>query len=220
MIGQQLIVGGNGYTTYCLQQKGCNIILLEPTLAACQNGKRRGLRTVVCGTLEKDTVKDGSVEQLLLLDVLEHIADDTQFLRTIYGKLAPGGKILLTVPAFQALWSSEDTEAGHYRRYQLGHLQHVAKEAGFSIEYANYFMEFLFLPILFVRVGMEKAGLLKPAGERTSAEKQKVAEKQFQERGGVARFALDVLERAELGRLTKGRRVRFGSSIICVLRKG
>ncbi len=212
--------GGNGYTTYCMQQKGCRIALLEPTLTACQNGKRRGLRTVVCGTLEKDTVKDGSIEQLLLLDVLEHIEDDAQFLRTVYEKLAPDGKLLLTVPAFQALWSSEDTAAGHYRRYRLEGLRRLAQASGFSVEYANYFMEFLFLPILFVRVGLERLGLLKPAGERTSAERKEVAEKQFKERGGVTRFALEVLERIELGRLLRGRRVRFGSSIICVLRKG
>lgn len=212
--------GGNGYTTYCMQQRGCKIALLEPTLAACKNGKRRGLRTVVCGTLEKETVKDGSIEQLMLLDVLEHIEDDAQFLRTVYEKLAPNGKLLLTVPAFQALWSSEDTSAGHYRRYRLEGLRRLAREAGFSVEYANYFMEFLFLPILCVRVGMERLGLLKPAGERTPAEKKEVAEKQFKERGGVTRFALDVLERMELRRLVRGRRVRFGSSIICVLRKG
>ena len=50
--------------------------------------------------------------------------------------------------------------------------------------------------------------------------RKEVAEKQFKERGGVTRLALDVLERIELGRLLRGRRVRFGSSIICVLRKG
>jgi len=202
-----------------MQRKGYNIALLEPTLAACQNGKKRGLHTVICGTLSKETVKDTSVEQLLLLDVLEHIADDAIFLRTIYEKMAPGGKALLTVPAFRALWSSEDVEAGHYRRYKLGEVKRLAGEAGFSIEYANYFMEFLFLPILLVRVGMEKIGLLKPAGQRTEGERQKVAEKQFQVHGGVTHFVLNMLERAEMNRLNRNRKIRFGSSIICVLEK-
>lgn len=202
-----------------MQQKGCRIALLEPTLTACQNGKRRGLRTVVCGTLEKDTVKDGSIEQLLLLDVLEHIEDDGAFLRTMYRKLAPGGRVLLTVPAFQRLWSSEDDEARHYRRYRLEELKDAAQNAGFEVLYSNYFFEFLFLPILFVRVGLEKLGLLKRTEERTAEEKKRITEKQFKQRQGIVQFVLSKLESWELKRLMGGKRVRFGSSAVCVLQK-
>lgn len=219
-IYRRLIVGGgNGYTTLHMQRRGYDIALLEPTLAACKNGKKRGIHKVICGTLDKESVKDNSIKQILLLDVLEHIADDAQFLRIIYEKMAHGGRLLLTVPAFQTLWSSEDETAGHYRRYTMDKLKALCINTGFCIDYENYFMEFLFLPILLVRVGMEKIGLLKAADKRSSSEKKAIAEKQFKERRGLTRIALDILEHAEMDRLTKNKKVRFGSSIICVLRK-
>lgn len=193
--------------------------LLEPSPAACRNAKRRGLRTVICGTLEEETVIDDSMEQLLLLDVLEHIEDDGAFLRTMYRKLAPGGRVLLTVPAFQRLWSSEDDEARHYRRYRLEELKDAAQNAGFEVLYSNYFFEFLFLPILFVRVGLEKLGLLKRTEERTAEEKKRITEKQFKQRQGIVQFVLSKLESWELKRLMGGKRVRFGSSAVCVLQK-
>lgn len=211
--------GGNGYTTNKMAAEGYSMALLEPSPAACWNAKRRGLRTVICGTLEQETVIDDSMEQLLLLDVLEHIEDDGAFLRMMYRKLAPGGRVLLTVPAFQRLWSSEDDEARHYRRYRLEQLKNVAQNAGFEVLYSNYFFEFLFLPILLIRVGLEKLGLLKRTEERTAEEKKRITEKQFKERRGIVQLGLSVLENWELKRLTHGRHVKFGSSIICVLQK-
>lgn len=213
------VVGGNGYTTNRMALDGYCMALLEPSPAACRNAKRRGLRTVICGTLEEETVIDDSMEQLLLLDVLEHIEDDGAFLQTMYRKLAPGGRVLLTVPAFQRLWSSEDDEARHYRRYRLEQLKDAAQNAGFEVLYSNYFFEFLFLPILFVRVGLEKLGLLKRTEERTAEEKKRITEKQFKERQGIVQFVLSKLESWELKRLMGGKRVRFGSSAVCVLQK-
>ncbi len=211
--------GGNGYTTLQMQEKGYRIALLEPSYAACQNAKDRGISTVICGALSYETMKDGSVPQFLLLDVLEHIEDDVGFLKLMGQKLAPGGKILLTVPAFQALWSSEDAEAGHYRRYTARQVKEAAAKAGFAVAYAGYFFGFLFFPILLVRVGFEKAGILKKSGERTEEEKREIGRKQFQERKGLVQAVLSMLERWELHKLIKNRKVHFGSSIICVLEK-
>jgi len=127
--------------------------------------------------------------------------------------------VLLTVPAFQTLWSSEDDTAGHYRRYRLNQLKELAQTAGFSVTYINYFFEFLFFPILFVRVWMEKLGLLKRSGERTEEEKRRIAEGQFKEKRGLVQKVLNILEHFELNRLLCERKVRFGSSILCVMEK-
>lgn len=212
------IGGGNGYTTGQMASEGYPMALLEPSPAACQNAKKRGLQ-VICGTLEQKTVINDSLEQLLLLDVLEHIEDDESFLRTMYCKLTSGGRVLLTVPAFQQLWSSEDDEARHYRRYRLENLKNVAQKAGFEVVYSNYFFEFLFFPILFVRVGLEKLGLLKRTEERTEEEKKCIMEKQFKQRQGIVQAILSKFETLELNRLLRGKRIKFGSSIICVLQK-
>jgi len=60
----------------------------------------------------------GAARYVLLLDVLEHQEDDKTFLRELVGKMAPGSKLLLTVPALERLWSSWDVALGHYRRYE------------------------------------------------------------------------------------------------------
>lgn len=213
------IGGGNGYTTHHLQKAGCNVALLEPSLAACLNAKKRGLRKVICGTLTEDAIKDASMEQLAILDVLEHIEQDAEFLELIWKKLKFGGRVLLTVPAFQSLWSSEDDAAGHYRRYRLNTLKELVQAAGFKVLYINYFFEFLFLPILLVRVGFEKIGLVKRSEQRTEEEKKRVDTGQFQARKGLVGHVLNLLEHIEINRLVRSKKVRFGSSIICVLEK-
>ncbi len=211
--------GGNGYTTWCMQRKGYKVACLEPSIKACKNAKKRGVKTVICGTLEQQNIKDDSVPQFFLLDVLEHIENDIEFLGLIRQKLVPGGKILITVPALQVLWSSEDDEAGHYRRYTVEQLKEKAAKAGFRICYISYFFSFLFLPILLVRVGLEKIGLLKRNEKRTVEENRKIHNREFLERGGIVQLVLRILEKAELRRLIRNRKVWIGSSIICVLER-
>ncbi len=211
--------GGNGYTTFYMQDKGFPMILVEPSFGACKNAKKRGVQTVICGTFTQENIKEESIDQVLLLDVLEHIEKDAEFLKMIHQKLVKKGKILITVPAFSLLWSSEDDAAGHYRRYRLKQIHTLAKEAGFSVLYSTYFFEFLFLPILLVRVGMEKMGLLKRKEERTEEEKKKIAQKQFQKRRGISQIILQCLEKIECDRIKKKKKIRFGSSILCVLEK-
>lgn len=211
--------GGNGYTTMRMQERGYCMALLEPAYAACRHARDRGIHTVICGTLDRENVKDESVPQFLLLDVLEHIEDDVGFLKLMWQKLVPGGKILLTVPAFQVLWSSEDEAARHYRRYSVRQVGEAAAKSGFTVSYASYFFGFLFMPILLVRVGLEKIGVLKRSEKRTEEERKEIGRKQFQERKGLVRVVLSVLERNELRKLLKNQKVYFGSSILCILEK-
>lgn len=202
-----------------MQKKGYLMALVEPALKACRNAEKRGLHAIVCGTLGRNNVEDCSVEQIFMLDVLEHIKNDVDFLKLIHEKLVPGGCVLLTVPAFQALWSSEDDAAGHFRRYTLGQIKKEAEQVGFSVLYGNYFFSFLYFPILIVRVGMEKIGLLKKSGERTMQERKDIARKQFKVKGRGVQSVLNMLEKMELQRLVGNKKVCFGSSIICVLAK-
>ncbi len=213
------IGGGNGYTTNFLEKQNINTALLEPALEACVNAKKRGLNNIVCGVLSDEDVTDNSIDQAMLLDVLEHIENDVDFLKLLNKKMPSDGKVLITVPAMQVLWSSEDDSAGHFRRYNLKLLKETAEKAGFKVEYINYFFEFGFLPILLIRVLLEKLGLLKKSGLRNKNEKKKIADKQFKQRGGIIGSVLNLCERIELKRLVKGKRVRFGSSLICVIKK-
>ena len=86
------IGGGNGYTTSVAQKAGFQMALIEPSQQACQNALKRGIQRVTCGTIE-NVALDASLEQILLLDVLEHIEYDEDFVDKIYQKLQGGGGV-------------------------------------------------------------------------------------------------------------------------------
>ena len=80
----------------------------------------------ICGPVP-DSVRELSdkVALYLLMDVLEHIKDDRQFLKDLIDIARPGAKILITVPARKALWSPHDVAAHHFRRYELEELRQL-----------------------------------------------------------------------------------------------
>jgi SAM-dependent methyltransferase len=211
--------GGNGFTTSKAKNAGFNAVLMEPSPAACRHAYMRGISDVFIGTMDDEGIMDESIEQIMLLDVLEHIKDDKMFLNNIYNKLKVGGVMLITVPSSMRLWSSEDVEAGHFRRYTRKNITKLAREAGFEILYSNYFMEFLYLPVLLVRVGLEKIGFVKERSQRTKEEQEKITKAQFEKKSGFVGTVLNMLEMIELKRLEKNRKVRFGSSVILILKK-
>ena len=212
------IGGGNGYTTAIAQKKGFNMALLEPSETACRNALKRGIDAHI-GMLTEEYPEDGVYEQVLLLDVLEHIEDDKGFLRLLNCKISYKGTLLITVPAYNLLWSSEDDCAGHFRRYTKKELEKKTSDTGFGIKYSGYFMWFLFLPILFIRVILEKLGLLKRTELRNEEERAAVADKQFRMKKGIVNVILLFLERVEYQYIMKGKRQLFGASVVMVLEK-
>jgi SAM-dependent methyltransferase len=83
---------------------------------------------------------------VVALDVLEHIEHDVASLRSLSGCLAPGGRLLLTVPAYQWLYSGHDSIHHHRRRYTRRSLERVAAEAGLQVHRCGYFNSWL-LPL-------------------------------------------------------------------------
>ena len=64
---------------------------------------------------------------VLAMDVLEHIQDDYSTLKEWKNTLKPNGLLLITVPAFQHLWSSHDIFLGHHRRYNKKDISDLAQ---------------------------------------------------------------------------------------------
>src|SRR6266702_2469703 len=79
-------------------------------------------------------------------DCLEHIADDVGSLKRVREVLTAGGKVVVTVPAYQWLWSAHDVHLHHHRRYSRATLAACADEAGYRIERITYFNTLL-LPL-------------------------------------------------------------------------
>lgn len=75
-----------------------------------------------------------------MFDVLEHLQDDQAALLAVREHLARGGRLLLTVPAYQWLWSAFDTASGHMRRYSVRTVRETLENSGFRISYITYFM--------------------------------------------------------------------------------
>jgi hypothetical protein len=76
----------------------------------------------------------GSFGGILMLDVIEHVRDDAAFVREVVeGSLAPGGWVLVSVPAYQWLFSSHDRALKHYRRYSPAEISTVLESAGLTV---------------------------------------------------------------------------------------
>lgn len=209
------IGGGNGYTTKVLQDAGEKVVLIEPSLQACINGVKRELKSVLCATLNEQDFKDESIDSCFLLDVLEHIEEDGEFVRLIRQKLVREGLFLITVPAFMSLWSEEDVKARHFRRYKKIELIDLMKRNGFEIVYANYFFSFSYIPILLFRA-------LKKKQKETPKDQTEEIESSKKDHAVPSKWVgavLNLFEKMEYSLLMNNRKVPFGSSIILVAKK-
>jgi dolichyl-phosphate beta-glucosyltransferase len=120
--------------------------LSRRALSHAQARGLRGLAQAEAGTLP---FRDESFGVALALDVLEHHAQPELLLEEIKRVLEPSGRLLVTVPAYQWMWSYADHVLGHYRRYTRVALERDLRTAGFSVERITYVHSWL-LPIAWV----------------------------------------------------------------------
>jgi len=83
--------------------------------------------------------EDASFELVLATDILEHVADDGLALSEIARVLKPGGRMLITVPAFDSLWGLQDEVAHHLRRYRLPPIKSAVETDGLRVVRCFYF---------------------------------------------------------------------------------
>jgi SAM-dependent methyltransferase len=81
---------------------------------------------------------------VLMLDVLEHIAEPAPALRHALSLLEPGGTFFATVPAFRALWTTHDDINHHYTRYTKRSFRELARAAGLRADLERYFFHWTF----------------------------------------------------------------------------
>lgn len=78
-------------------------------------------------------------DTVICLNVLEHIEDDVASLAVMRGLLAPGGRVVLLVPALPALYGTLDRALGHFRRYTRPELTAKLRETGLMPRHVEYF---------------------------------------------------------------------------------
>jgi SAM-dependent methyltransferase len=89
-------------------------------------------------------VPRGGYDLIAVLDVVEHIEDDVAALAAMRDCLAPGGKVLIAVPAHQWMWSAHDVVNHHHRRYSKATLKAAITAAGMTTAKFGYFNSLLF----------------------------------------------------------------------------
>ena len=131
-------------------------------MSGAQEAARRGVSTVACATFDTAGFKDQSLPSAGIFDVLEHVEDDVGFLKNIHRKLVPGGRLFITVPAYNYLWSEADEYAGHYRRYSCTDIESLLRASGYDVLFSSYFFSLLLAPIFLLRSIPFKLGRRKP----------------------------------------------------------
>ena len=134
--------GSGFFTKHLLQRSRAASGLCVDTGYAHDHDERCSGKPVAfrrsCDAVDADLV--------LLMDVLEHVEDDAGLLASYAAKVPAGAAFLITVPAFQWLWSGHDVFLEHKRRYDIGRLERAVKAAGLALERSSYYFG-LVLPI-------------------------------------------------------------------------
>ena len=81
---------------------------------------------------------------VLMMDVLEHVDDDRGLVRHYADKVPGGAHFLVTVPAFEFLWSGHDVFLEHKRRYRLPEIETAMRDAGLEIVRGSYYFGLVF----------------------------------------------------------------------------
>ncbi len=90
------------------------------------------------------SIDNVEVDVVLLMDVLEHVDDDVGLLHHYVNKVPQGAQFLISVPAFQFMWSGHDVFLEHKRRYRLNVIENVAHQAGLTVKRGAYFFGAVF----------------------------------------------------------------------------
>ncbi|MCG9879102.1 MAG: class I SAM-dependent methyltransferase, partial [Bacteroidia bacterium] len=207
------IGGGNGFVAKHLENNGVTTVLIEPGLTGCRNAKNRGLNHVVCSTLEEAEFKKETLPSVGLFDVVEHIENDLAFLQLIHEYMQTKGKVFITVPAFQFLWSNEDVDAGHYRRYSIAQLSKTLEQAGFKVVYSSYIFSILPIAVFLFRSLPSKLGFNKNSNDVSKHKNE------HQEKPGLINSILQKIWQYEVNSIAAAKKIGIGGSCFIVAEK-
>jgi SAM-dependent methyltransferase len=212
---------------YLMLEVGCGTgNVLKVLRQACRNGKVVGLELWFDGLRFAQSRSGGLLVQgdvrsypfgrqfnlIGMFDVLEHVPEELETLVALREALTPGGKLIMTVPAHQYLWSYFDEAAHHCRRYSPPEIHAKLNEAGFQVEFLSQFMACTF-PIVCL---WRKLSALRRKADGKNA--KTLAAEEFRVVPVVNGF-LNAVLRLEALWLRKGHTLPIGTSLMVVARK-
>ena len=160
-------------------------------------------------TIEFTRSIDNTTQHLsLMMDVLEHVPDDTALVKEYSDTMEKGAYVLITVPAFSFLWSGHDVFLEHYRRYTPKMLHRAVQDAGLEVVQTRLFFASLFPLVALIRLVknvLRKKGAIEPRSELAIYPKWL----------NKLLIAIHGIERVSLFRINK----LAGLSIFCLCRK-
>lgn len=174
--------------------------------------KGGGVKNIFCSTFNNRVIFPNQVSSVGIFDVLEHIDTEDIFLQSIHTGLSHGGKLYITVPAHQWLWSESDNR-GHCRRYCKKSLIGVLQKNGFRVLYVSYFFGILVIPIFLLRTIPYKIHKI------FNIEKESIAKKSEFVMPKIGDKIIGSLFNMELKQIMKGNGMPFGASLIVVAEK-
>jgi 2-polyprenyl-3-methyl-5-hydroxy-6-metoxy-1,4-benzoquinol methylase len=123
---------------------GTNVVCVDPNYPADSVERGGSLTYTLSGEPQRGDV-------YLLIDVLEHVADDVALLRSSTSAADPGAIVIISVPAFMSLWSAHDVFLEHFRRYRLPEIIRLSEEVGLEVQSSQYLFGSIFIPAALVR---------------------------------------------------------------------
>jgi ubiquinone/menaquinone biosynthesis C-methylase UbiE len=204
---------GTGETLSYLKRNypKCSLYGIDSSAKAVRYSKKRGHRNIKQALANKLPFRDSFFDIVLFLDVLEHIKDHQKAIDEAKRVLRKGGKIIITSPGLNFIWSKHDENQGHQRRYTRSEIKQLAENAKMNIKLLSYFNFFLSLPIIIIRL----LGNLKVFGHLTEYDSDLNFEIAFKPLlNGILRkiFVLEII-------LLKFVRYPIGISIVSVFEK-
>ncbi|MCX6155923.1 MAG: class I SAM-dependent methyltransferase [Candidatus Kapabacteria bacterium] len=112
---------------------------------------QRGLDNLIKVDLGQEVKYPDRINFITILDVVEHIENDNEFMKNVYEISSKDGLVIVTVPAYQWLWSKHDELNMHFRRYSRKQIINLLIHSGFKIEFSSYFYSLLLFPAIIKR---------------------------------------------------------------------
>ena len=142
---------GTGKNYFLLSKFG-NVLGVDSSSHYIEINKNKGIFNVLQANNINEFKSDIYYDLVTNFDVLEHIREDEEYLIKVNNLLKPNGHILITVPAYQFIWTKLDQVLGHYRRYNKQVINSLLEKTGYEIIKSSYFFTILSPAFITIRL--------------------------------------------------------------------